>query len=161
MNDERDRLYKLLSKFDNAMLVTRGAAGKLNARPMAIAHLSPGADAFFVTSLQSHKVAEIEADPRVMVTFQSGGAYAALEGTARVVHDRRLVEQYWTDAWSIWFPDGRDDPDICVIAVLADEGEFWDRAGVEGIRFAFQAIKAAVTGKPVEIDRDQHAKVKL
>jgi general stress protein 26 len=160
MTEERDRLNKLLSKFDNAMLITRGAAGSLNARPMAIAHLSPGADAFFVTSLQSHKVAEIEADPRVLVTFQGGGAYASISGNARIVHDRALIDRYWSDAWSIWFPDGKDDPDICVIAVLADEGEYWDRAGVEAIRFAFQAVKAAVTGKPVDVG-NQHARVKL
>lgn len=160
MTEERDHLYKLLSKFDNAMLITHGAAGRLNARPMAIAHLSPGADAFFVTSLQSHKVAEIEADPRVLVTFQGGGAYASIAGAARIVHDRRLIDSYWTDAWSIWFPEGKNDPDICVIAVLADEGEYWDRAGVEAVRFALRAVKAAVTGKAVEAGV-QHAKVKL
>ena len=160
MTEERDHLHKLLSRFDNAMLITHGAAGRLIARPMAIAHLSPGSDAFFVTSLQSHKVAEIEADPRVLVTFQGGGAYASISGAARIVHDRNLIERYWTDAWSIWFPDGKDDPDICVIAVLADEGEYWDRAGVEAVRFAFRAMKAAVTGKPVDVG-NQHAKVKL
>jgi len=160
MTEERDRLYRLLSKFDNAMLITHGAAGSLNARPMAIAHLSPGADAFFVTSLQSHKVAEIESDPRVLVTFQGGGAYASISGAARIVHDRRLIESYWKDAWSIWFPDGKNDPDICVIAVLADEGEYWDKGGVEALRFAFRAAKAAVTGNPVDVG-DQHAKVKL
>ena len=161
MIDEREHLFKLLCRFDNAMLVTRGAAGRLHARPMAIAHISPGADAFFVTSLQSHKVAEIEADPRVLVTFQSGGAYASIIGGARVIHDRALIDRYWSDAWSMWFPEGKDDPDLCVIAVHADEGEYWDRAGADAVRFAFQAIKAAVAGTRPDNGRDQHAKVKL
>jgi len=161
MTDTREHLFKLLSKFDNAMLVTCAPAGRLHARPMAVAHLSPGADAFFVTSLKSPKIAEIEAEPRVLVTFQGGGAYAAVTGAARVVRDRLLIDRYWSPAWKAWFPDGRNDPDLCVIAVLAEAGEYWDRAGANAVKYVFAAAEALLTGAPPKTDRDQHAKVKL
>lgn len=133
----------------------------MHARPMAVAHLSPGRDAFFVTSLQSAKIAEIESDPAVLVTFQGGGAYATIAGKARVVRDRLLLERYWSNAWTAWFPKGANDPDLCVVAVLAENGEYWDRAGVRAIEYAFAAAKAYVAGEQPEIGRDQHAKVKL
>jgi general stress protein 26 len=95
------------------------------------------------------------------VTFQGGGAHAAIAGRARIVRDRLLLERYWSQAWSAWFPRGPRDPDLCVIAVLAEEGEYWDRAGVQAIRYAFAAAKAYVAGEPPELGRDQHAKVKL
>ena len=161
MTDTREHLFKLLSKFDNAMLVTKASSGELHVRPMAVAHLSPGADAFFVTSLQSPKIAEIEAKPDVLVTFQGGGSYAAVSGTARVVRDRVLIDRYWSSAWKAWFPNGKDDPDICVIAVLANSAEYWDAAGLQAVKYVFEAAKGLVTGQTPKIDRDQHAKVKL
>ena len=159
--DTREHLHKLLKKFDHAMLVSRTPEGAMHARPMAVAHVSPGSDAFFVTNLQSPKIAEIEANPDVLVTFQGGGAHATISGRARVVRDRLLLERYWSNAWTAWFPRGAGDPDLCVIAVLAEQGEYWDRAGVEAIKYAFAAAKAYVAGEQPGIGRDQHAKVKL
>jgi general stress protein 26 len=133
----------------------------MHARPMAVAHLSPEGDAFFLTSIQSEKIAEIEANPAALVTFQGAGTYAAITGHARIVRDRGLIERYWPQAKTAWFPAGKDDPDLCVIAVLAEEGEYWDRAGVKAVKYAFAAAKAAVAGKRPEIGDDQHAKMKL
>lgn len=160
-HDTRANLHDLLEKFDHAMLVSCTAEGAMHARPMAVAHLSPGNDAFFVTSLKSAKVAEIEASPEVLVTFQGGGAYATLRGRARVVRDRGLVERYWTKAWTAWFPDGPADPDLCVIAVQAEEGEYWNRAGVQAIKYALAAAEAYASGERPRVSRAQHAKVKL
>lgn len=159
--DTREHLHKLLAKFDHAMLITRVADGKMHARPMAVAHISPGSDTFFVTSIQSPKIAEIEANPEVLVTFQGGGAYAAIAGRARVVRDRPLLERYWSKAWTAWFPSGIDDPDLCVIAVAAEEGEYWDRAGVRALKYAFAAAKAYATGEKPVLGRDQHGRVSL
>lgn len=161
MTDTRAHLFKLLGSFENAMLVTHGAQGAMHARPMAIAHLSPGSDAFFITSLRSMKVAEMEAEPSVLVTFQGGGAYATISGKARIVHDKTLIDRYWSNAWSAWFPGGKNDPDICIVAVLAEAGEYWDRSGFQGVKYAFAAAKAYVAGEKPAIGDDQHAKVKL
>ena len=75
--EDGEHLYQLLEGFDTAMLVTRGADGHLHARPMAVAELQADADAYFVTSIDSPKVAEIYADADVLLTFQSATQYAA------------------------------------------------------------------------------------
>jgi len=154
-------LHKLLKKFDHAMLVSRTPEGGLHARPMAVAHMSPGTDAFFVAKQRSANIAEIEAGPDVLVTFQSGGAYATISRRARIVRDRLLLERYWSKAWTVWFPRGVGDPDLCVIAVHAEEGAYWDRAGVRAINYAFATARAFVAGEKPRTVRDQLAKVKL
>src|SRR4051794_18015738 len=66
-----DRLYDIIKDFDNAVLVTRNAEGKVHARPMAVAEIRPDGDIFFTTDINSPKVAEIARDPDVVVSFQS------------------------------------------------------------------------------------------
>lgn len=159
--DTREHLHELLSKFEHAMLVSRAADRHMHARPMAVAHISPGNDAFFVTSMKSAKIAEIESDSDVLVTFQGTGSYATLSGRARVVRDRLLLERYWQHAWTAWFPKGIGDPDLCVIAVHAEQGEYWDRAGMQAVTYAFEAARAYVAGEKPRLGSEHHGKVKL
>ncbi|WP_344608950.1 pyridoxamine 5'-phosphate oxidase family protein [Sporichthya brevicatena] len=54
--------------------------------------------------------------------------YVALQGSARVLHDRALIESLWSAPAGAYF-DGKDDPDIRVLAVDVDYGEYWDSPG--------------------------------
>ena len=159
--ETREKLFELLQGFTTAMLVTRAGDGMLHARPLAIAHLKPDADAYFSTSIASPKIAEIEADPRIVLTFQNASQYAAIQGRAAVVRDRALIEKLWSDTWRVWFPGGKDDPDLCLLKIDAEFAEYWDNSGFQGIKFAFQSVKAIITGQPPDKDDRQSAKVNL
>jgi general stress protein 26 len=159
--EEGEHLYDLLKDFDTAMLVTRAAAGNLHARPMAVAELRADADAYFVTSIDSPKVAEIDADADVLLTFQSERQYAAVYGRLNIVQDRALIERLWKEAWKVWFPRGKSDPSIALLRFDAERGEFWDNAGTRGIEYAFEAAKAYVRGDRPKVDPDQHGRVRL
>jgi general stress protein 26 len=156
-----ERLLGLLEDFDSAMLVTRACDGGLHARPMAVAELRPDGDLYFVTSLQSPKVLEIEHDPLVTVTFQSSNQFAAVAGLARIERDRALIERLWSPAWKVWFPRGKDDPSLAVIRVDASEAEYWDHAGAQAITYAWEATKSLVQGRAPEPGPKQHAKLDL
>jgi general stress protein 26 len=159
--EKADRLYDIIKDFDNAMLVTRLADGHSHARPMAVAEIRPDGDIFFTTDIQSPKVAEIARDPEVVVSFQSGSQFAAIAGRAEVVKDPALIERLWSDAWKVWFPGGKDDPSLCLIRVDGREGEYWDNAGAQGIKRAFQSAKAYMQGRTPRIDEKQNAKVRM
>ena len=154
-------LYDLLSGFDTAILVTRAADGHLHARPMAVAELHADADAYFVTSIDSPKVAEIYADADVLLTFQSAHQYAAVYGRVNVVRDRALVERLWSEAWRAWFPRGMENPGITLLRFDAERGEFWDHAGMRRAQYAFEAAKAYLTHATPPIDSGQHGRVRL
>jgi len=137
-----EHLYDLLEGFETAMLVTRGHDGHMHARPMAIAEMHADADAYFVTSIDSPKVAEIYADADVLLTFQSAHQYAAIYGRVNVVRERALIDRMWKDSWKIWFPRGPSDAAIALLRFDADRGELWNDLGLAGVQYAFEGTKA-------------------
>ncbi len=159
---EREHLHSLIKDFDSAMLVTMAEDGSLRSRPMAIAGCEPAGPLYFVTNVDSPKVHELEHDDRVNVSLQGKTQFASISGTARVVQDRALVASMWKEQWKVWFPKGKDDPGLCMIAVEPHEAEYWDNAGTKGVRYLFDAVRAFVKGTtPQPNGPDQHAKVHL
>jgi general stress protein 26 len=158
---KQERLYDVIKDFDNAMLVTTATSGRDHARPMHIAEVREDGDIFFATSMDSPKITEIAVNPEVVVTFQSNRQFAAVYGRAELVKDRNLIEHLWSESWKVWFPDGKDDPTLCLIRVDGREGEYWDNAGVQGIKYAFQAAKAYMQHRTPDKDEKQNAKVRL
>ncbi len=159
--DKQHHLYELASAFRDAMLVTRGLDGSLHARPMAVAEIEPDADAFFSTNLESPKIAEIEANPEVLVTFQSRSEFATIQGRATIVRDRAQIDRLWSETWRIWFPQGKEDPNLCLLKISADRGEYWDTSGLQGVKFALESVKARLAGRIPQKTEVQNAKVDL
>jgi general stress protein 26 len=159
--DDGAHLYELLKDFDTAMLITRAGDGHLHARPMAIAELRADADAYFVTNIESPKIAEIDADADVLLTFHSARQYAAVYGRVNIVQDRQLIERLWMEAWKVWFPRGKADPSIALLRFDAERGEFWDNAGTGGIQYAFAVARAYVRGETPQTDPERHGRVRF
>jgi len=158
--DAVERFTGIVSNFKRALLVTRHAGG-MHARPMAVAEMVPGGDPVFVTGLESPKVAEIEADPHVLVTFQDDLQFATIAGRARILRDERRIDKLWSEAWRVWFPGGRTDPSLCLIVIEAEAGEYWDASGAQGLKALFRGATAYLTGTRPAVDEKQHAKIRL
>lgn len=155
-------LYELLKEFSNAMLVSHDQDGHLRARPMAIADLRPDADAYFATSIDTPKVEEVRNAPDVLVTFQSATQFASVRGKATIVRDRQLIDRLWSEEWRVWFPEGKDAPDLCLIKVDAIDGEYWDNSGQHGLSYVFEGLKAVLKGEKLADDKGgAHAKLRL
>ncbi len=161
--DSQKHLYDLVKHFETAMVITHRPGGSVHARPMAVAQLEAGLDAYFATDVDSPKVAEIVADPRIAIAFQGKSEDAVIYGRAAIVRDRDLIHKLWAESWRLWFPGGKDDPRICLVRIDAEEGEYWDRSGVEGLRFLFEGTKAILQGRQAQVDEDQrlHAHIRL
>ncbi len=158
--DGRKNLHDLMDDFDVAMLVTH-SANTMHARPMAIACLENDMDAYLVTDINSLKVDEINANQHALLTFQSARKFASVRGELTVLRDRLLIEKLWKEVWKVWFPKGRSDPNIAVLKFTAQEGEYWDNAGMQGLKYVYDAAKAYVTGETLKTDKAQHGKVHL
>ena len=159
--DTQKHLYELIKTFKTAMLVTASREGTMRARPMAVAEMKPDADAYFATAIDSPKIDEIEANSRVLVTFQSSTQFAMIEGRASVVRDRAFIERLWQSDWKVWFPKGKDDPSLCILKVTGVSAEYWDNSGFKGLKYVFEGLKAVLQGRKPETDAGQHAKVKV
>jgi general stress protein 26 len=160
-SEQKKHLYDLLKDFSTAMLASRTADNSLHARPMAVAELKADAHAYFVTDVRSPKVSEIEAHPVVLVTFQSSSEFATLYGSASVVRDPALIDRLWSEAWRVWFPGGKDDPNLVMISVAPKSGEYWDNSGTEGVKYIFEGLKAYFKGERLNPSESMSAKVRL
>lgn len=159
-NDGRTQLHDVVEDFDVAMLVTH-TANAIHARPMVITKLDDGLGAYLVTDINSIKVEEVNANPHAVLTFQSSNQFASVRGEIAVLQDRQLIEKLWKEAWKVWFPAGKSDPNIALLRFTAHDGEYWDNAGVQGLKYVYDAAKAYFTGETPKTDKEQHAKVPL
>jgi general stress protein 26 len=157
------KLRELLDEFGVAMLVTRTADGGLRARPMALADAEPNGTLWFATDRHSGKVDELDHDPHVAVTMQSKLKFVSLSGTAATVDDRAKLSQLWKAEWKVWFPGGKDDPNVVLLKVDGSAGEYWDNSGVSGVKYLIEAGKALLTGERPAVggDPNVHGKVAL
>jgi general stress protein 26 len=158
-----DKLKGLLERLDSAMLITHAEGERIRARPMAIARVEANCDLWFVTGKGSPKVEEIQNNQQVNVVCQDGEKVCiSISGRAEMVNDRRKLDEVWKEAFKVWFPGGKEDPEIRLIFVRGEEAEYWDTHGSKGVRYVFSAVKGYATGERPEIQEgEQHAKVKL
>jgi len=155
---KENNLYDVVKDFDETMLVTHSTRG-IHARPMAIARLDASMMAYLLTD--SIKVEEIRANPQALLTFQSARKFATVSGELTVDDDRALIETLWKEIWKVWFPIGKSDPNIALLKFTPSEGEFWDNAGIQGLKYVYAAAKAYVAGERPKPDAKQHSKVNM
>jgi general stress protein 26 len=127
-NDPRVYLPNLAIEFRTAMLVTRTPGGELRARPLSPAAVHDDGLLYFATLADAAKVAEIAAHPEVLVAMQEGPRYASITGAARICRERALIDRLWSERWRAWFPAGKDDPTLSILAVAPRDAEYWDRS---------------------------------
>lgn len=160
--EQREHFHKLLTQFCTAMLITHAGAA-FRARPMAFARVEDDCRIWFFTSAESAKSHEIQADTHVQIVCQKDrSAYLSLSGRASLERDRGMISQLWQEPFRVWFPGGKEDPDIELIVVSPESGEFWDNQGFNKIKYLFAAAKAYVTHTtPAVEEGEQHGQVKL
>ena len=100
------------------------------------------------------KACELIQNPNATVTFQSlrGDRYVSVYGTAVVVRDDMTVNRLWNPTHRAWFPKGKHDPALVLVAVRVSRAEYWlvPRSRIPRV---FAAGKALVTGRRHEPGR--------
>ncbi|HZF55318.1 MAG TPA: pyridoxamine 5'-phosphate oxidase family protein [Polyangiaceae bacterium] len=157
----REKLMGILKSFRNAMLVTQGQDKALRSRPMALLKVDDNGDCWFMTGFDSGKIDEIGQNPMVNVSLQDDRKFLSLSGQAVITRDRQKLEELWSEHMKVFFPRGKEDPNLALICVSPSEGEFWDNEGVQGLKFLLEAVKAYVTGTTPDVDNAQHGAVAL
>ena len=161
-----EELYRLIDGIEVAMFTTRTADGHLVSRPMQVQGHEPelGADLWFVTDIETHKLDELQSDPNVNLAFyrNSTREWVSVSGTARVIRDREKIRAMYRPDWRIWFGDlgderdgGPEDPRITLIAVTADSVIYMLDDTPAPVAL-FEVAKGMVTGQPVELGKTRH-----
>ena len=155
------KLRELVKDIDFCMLTTIDENGDPHSRPMSSnGDIDPDGDLWFFTNVSSHKVSEIENSPKVNLSFADpdNQRYISITGEAQLVRDRQKIEELWRPEFKIWFPKGKDDPEIALLRIKLRKGEYWDNPS-STIGFALSFVSSLVTGK--QPDMGQNKKVEF
>ncbi len=126
--NNREKLVALLHEVPIAMLTTVEPSGEVRSRPMAIQEADFDGTLSFLTYRDSGKTEEIAKDPEtnVVVSCPEKGVFVSLSGTSSVDRDQARIDALWRDEYKVWFPGGKDDPNVAVLTFAARRGEYWD-----------------------------------
>lgn len=154
-----EKLKGLVEGIDFAMLVT-SAGNKFRSRPMSTQEMDENGNLWFFTSDATHKTDEIEADDRVLVAYSKpdDNTYVSVFGHCQIVKDRAKIEELWSPILKAWFPDGLDDPTLCLLKVTIEEAEYWDSPNSTIVQIA-GFVKALATGE--QADGGDYGKINL
>ncbi len=155
-----DKIFEMVKGIHIAMMTTVARNGSMSSRPMALQDKPFDGTLWFLTRSTSEKVDEIQDDTHVTLTFAepSDSKYVTLKGRASVSQDRSRIKELWNPMYKAWFPNGEDDPEIAVLKVRVDEGEFWQASSSKLVMMAKYAA-AAVTGGKVAVGESGHVTV--
>jgi general stress protein 26 len=155
-----EKLNVLINDIDFAMLTTVDTDGVLRSRPMSTQKSEFDGTLWFFTSDRTHKIEEIESDNRVNASYAKpeDNVYVSVSGTATITKDRAKMEELWNPILKAWFPDGLDQPDICLLKVDVEQAEYWDSPSSTLVQIV-GFVKALVTGK--RADGGENEKINL
>ena len=160
MNDSNlQQLYELIEDIETAMFTTRRTDGRLVSRPMAVQKRAAGADLWFVTMRDSHKLDEIANDPQVNLAFFKDRTkeWVSVSGRARAVDDRAKIHELYQPDWRAWFGDeggahdgSPDDPRMVLIGVDVEMAMFLELNKPQPV-VLFELVKGMITGKKPDL----------
>lgn len=155
-----ERLAKLIDKVQIAMLTTEQKDGTLRSRPMATQHTPFDGVIWFITSLSTGKIEEIQGHTRVNVAYAnpSKNTYVSVSGCAEIVQDKAKVREFWSEAHKIWFPNGPEDPDVALLKIEVEHAEYWEN---NQLMTLLGFAKAYLTGEEYKGEGSQHASLSL
>jgi len=162
-SEQREHFISMLKRFDTVMLVTLNSEHEFHGRPMVVASVEPDGRLWFLTGKGTGKVHEIEMDSHAYLTAQDGDSeFLTLSGRATLIEDHEKVRELWEEGFKVWFPSGADDPNIELISIRPEYGEYWDTTGIHRVKYMWEAAKAYVTGTTPDVeDPEQHGRVRL
>jgi len=145
-DEARIKIREMIDAIGIAMFVTHDGE-RMRSRPMQHVALE-GDTLWFFTKAGMPKVEEIGSDGRVLLGYSAPNRqdYVSVFGQAEVLQDEAKAKAIWSEAARIWFPNGPTSPDLAVIKVTIDGGEYWD-ANAWSLVFAYGYAKAMLTGK--------------
>lgn len=158
MSKKIEDLYKLIEGIEIAMMTTRRADGQLVSRPMATQARAAGADLWFATDIETHKMDELESDNHVNISYLNHKSmeWVSVSGIGRIVQDRAKIKELWRPDWKAWFPGDDeksgtpDDPRIALIGVDAESVVYMVTTKPKPV-ILFEVAKGIITGDTPDV----------
>lgn len=153
--DEKYKVWEMIKDARTAMF-TSWNGEFLAARPMAHANNEFEGTLYYFTDLTSDKIDELIKFPEVNLSYKEGSdeLYISLSGHVTISRDKALMEKLWNPYVSAWFPDGLQSPNLGLLCVQVEKGEYWDAQ--ENIMVElFRIAKANITNEEPQLGENE------
>ncbi len=141
---------RLIKDIKFVMLTTREVGGNtLVSRPMTLQKMEFDGDLWFFASWSSILLNQIENNPFVNLAFSNPKDFSFLsaQGIAEVTTDEEKAKELWNPMYKAWFPEGLEDPNLCLLKVKVDSVDYWE-SPESGIVRLVGFAKSIFTGQP-------------
>jgi general stress protein 26 len=125
---ELQRLGELIGAIEVAMLTTLEADGRMRSRPLRTLQMDVDGALWFITSISSGKVRELDAHSRITLSYcrPQRDSYVSVSGVTQILRDPERARTLWSMSLLPWVPDGVEDPELVLLKVTVEEAEYWD-----------------------------------
>ena len=153
--EHKKLIWNLIKDIKIGMLTTQSTdeSASLRARPMSLVQEAYDGTLYFFTSKNASKVDEVKKEKEeVCITFtdHKHATFVSLSGTAELTQDADLINRYWSEGVAAWFPNGKEDEDVAMLAIKIHKGEHWKSDESKLVQL-FELAKANVLEETPEI----------
>lgn len=156
MNTEEIKLHdreaiqkfrELVNDVNICMFTTLDENYGLTSRPMFTSSVDEEGNVWFFTNEFSEKINEVSKDNLVHLIYSHPvkNIYVDVKGTCSLIIDKKKMEELWMPALKNWFPQGLEDPKICLIKVSTETAHFWNHSSSK-MGLLFSMIRSITKG---------------
>jgi general stress protein 26 len=152
-NKHRDKIWRIISSIKFGMICYPEGNG-YKSKPMTLIQDNLQDKLFFFTKVESEDYLKFQEPKKVLVNFSDPktGQYVSINAEANLNRNQHLIDQFWSFSTSAWFPEGKDNPSICLIEVEIVDGECWENPK-GSFRTFIELIIAKLKGKKPDLGR--------
>ena len=141
-----EKFKQLVNDVNICMFTTINDNLELFSRPMVTTEVDDEGNAWFFTNEFSEKIHEISKDNNVYLIYSNPK------------NNTYVIKELGSAALKAWFPEGADEPKLCLLKVSTDEAYYWNHSASKMSVF-FSMLKAIA--KKEKIDSGEIGKLNL
>ncbi len=151
------KFKELVEEVNICMFTTLDEQYTLASRPMITSSVDDEGNVWFFTNEFSEKINELSKDNVVHLIYSHPvkNIYIDVKGSCSLVIDRKKMEELWDSSLKNWFPQGIEDPRLCLVKVTTETAHFWNHSSSK-MGLLFHMIRSITKGdKYKESDKGQ------
>jgi general stress protein 26 len=124
------KLTELVEDIKTCMFTTTDEDCNVFSRPMFTVKIDNECCLWYFANELSEKVKDLEQGKQATLVFSHPGknSYMNIYGNCTLIHDKNKMKELWQPALRSFFPEGIDDPSVCLLKVNIDEAFYWDNS---------------------------------
>ena len=156
--DDLRELAQLVQKVETCMLTSIDQDGFLVSRPLQTLALNRAGELVFFTSAKSAKVAQLTEDRHVNLAYvdSDNRRYLSVRGRARMDRDSDTIDTLWSMEQKVFFPAGKNDPELMVLRVKVHDAMYWDAEPGSLLGRALEFAQSMASEEPDDLGTRQH-----